>query len=179
MTQQLIPVFNGEIDGIPQQLCDARDLHSFLEISSIFSNWIHRRIAHYGFVEGEDFFPFLEKSSGGRPGTGFHLTIDTAKELAMVEKTEKGRQVRRYFIDMERQARESRGASYLSVSQQLAFHRQVPKLLSQLKAETTPAIRATLHAQLVQHCHLLALPVPALDSVGRATPQTDDLFPAK
>ena len=57
--------------------------------------------------------------------------------------------------------------------------RTAVKLLSQLKAETTPAIRATLHAQLVQHCHLLALPVPALDSVGRATPQTDDLFPAK
>lgn len=177
MTQQLIPVFNGEIDGIPQQLCDARDLHTFLEISSIFSNWIHRRIAHYGFVEGEDFFPFLEKSSGGRPGTGFHLTLDMAKELAMVEKTEKGRQVRRYFIAMERQVHESRGATYLSLNQQLAIHRQVPKLLSQLKAETTPAIRATLHAQLAQHCHLLAIPVPPIHNVGRAAPENGELFP--
>lgn len=179
MTQQLIPVFNGALGDRQQQLCDARDLHSFLSVGRDFSTWIKDRIEQYGFVEGEDFSPFLGKSTGGRPGMEYHLTLDTAKELAMVENNEQGRQVRRYFIAMEREARESRGVSYLSVAQQLAFHRQVPKLLSQLKAETTPAIRATLHAQLVQHCHLLALPVPALDSVGRATPQTDDLFPAK
>lgn len=179
MTQQLIPVFNGDIDGRSQQLCDARDLHAFLEISSIFSNWIHRRIAHYGFVEGEDFFPFLEKSRGGRPGTGFHLTLDMAKELAMVENNEKGRQVRRYFIAMEREARESRGATYLSVGQQLAIHRQVPKLLGLLKTETAPAIRQTLYAQLCQHCHLLAIPAPSLESVGRSKPENGDLFPAQ
>lgn len=208
MSQQLIPVFNGELDGRAQQLCDARDLHSFLAVGRDFSTWIKERIGQYGFIEGEDFLPFLAKSyvaegdicspdsgsksgvcspdsaskterRGGHNRTDYHLTLDMAKELAMVENNDQGRQVRRYFIDMERQARESRGASYLSVSQQLAIHRQVPKLLSQLKAETAPAIRATLHAQLAQHCHLLALPVPSVDSVGRAKPQTDDLFPAK
>lgn len=182
MTQQLIPVFNGELDGRAQQLCDAQDLHSFLGVQTRFNDWVARRIEQYGFVEGEDYYSVLSNRVDGLPGkqrTDYHLTLDTAKELAMVENNEQGRQVRRYFIAMEREARESRGVSYLSVAQQLAFHRQVPKLLSQLKAETTPAIRATLHAQLVQHCHLLALPVPALDSVGRAKPQTDDLFPAK
>lgn len=178
-TTQLIPVFNGALGDRQQQLCDAQDLHTFLNVQTRFNDWVARRIEQYGFIEGEDFYSFLSKSEGGRPSTQYHLTLDTAKELAMVENNEQGRQVRRYFIAMEREARESRGVSYLSVSQQLAFHRQVPKLLSQLKAETTPAIRATLHAQLVQHCHLLALPVPALDSVGRARPQTDDLFPAK
>lgn len=176
MTQQLIPVFNGALAGQQQQLCDARDLHTFLGVGRFFSNWIKERIEQYGFVEGEDFLPVLAKSTGGRPATEYHLTLDTAKELAMVENNEQGRQVRRYFIAMEREARESRGVSYLSVSQQLAIHRQVPKLLSQIKAETAPAIRATLHAQLVQHCHLLALPVPALSSVGRSKPETDDLF---
>lgn len=179
MTQQLIPVFNGALGDSQQQLCDARDLHNFLAVGRDFSTWIKDRIEQYGFVECEDFSPFLGKSTGGRPGMEYHLTLDTAKELAMVENNEQGRQVRRYFIAMEREARESRGVSYLSVAQQLAIHRQVPKLLSQLKAETAPAIRATLHAQLVQHCHLLALPVPSIDSVGRAKPQTDDLFPAK
>lgn len=193
MTQQLIPVFNGALAGQQQQLCDARDLHQFLNVGRDFSTWVKDRVEQYGFIEGEDFSPVLGKSTsfdspnrgnqnGGRGGDrrsiDYHLTLDTAKELAMVENNEQGRQVRRYFIAMEREARESRGVSYLSVSQQLAIHRQVPKLLSQIKAETAPAIRATLHAQLVQHCHLLALPVPALSSVGRSKPETDDLFPA-
>lgn len=206
MSQQLIPVFNGELDGRAQQLCDARDLHAFLGVGRFFSNWIKERIEQYGFVEGEDFLPFLARSygtegefcspesgskngvclpdsaskterRGGHNRIDYHLTLDMAKELAMVENNDQGRQVRRYFIAMERQARESRGASYLSVSQQLAIHRQVPRLLAQLKAETAPAIRATLHAQLAQHCHLLALPVPAIHTVGRCAPQNGELFP--
>lgn len=206
MTTQLIPVFNGELDGRNQQLCDARDLHTFLGVGRFFSNWIKERIEQYGFVEGTDYLPVLANSygaesdvclpdsaskttvcspvsgskperRGGHNRTDYHLTLDTAKELAMVENNDQGRQVRRYFIAMERQARESRGASYLSVNQQLAIHRQVPKLLSQLKVETNPAIRQTLHAQLSQHCHLLALPVPALESVGRSKHETGDLFP--
>jgi anti-repressor protein len=192
MTTQLIPVFNGELEGRNQQLCDARDLHQFLAVGRDFSTWVKDRIEQYGFAEGEDFSPVLGKSTsfdspnrgnqtGGRGGDrrsiDYHLTLDMAKELAMVENNDQGRQVRRYFIAMERQARESRGASYLSVSQQLAIHRQVPKLLSQLKAETSPAIRQTLHAQLCQHCHLLALPVPAMENVGRSKPETGDLFP--
>lgn len=177
MSQQLIPVFNGELDGRAQQLCDARDLHSFLAVGRDFSTWVKDRIEQYGFAEGEDFSPVLGKSTGGRPGVEYHLTLDMAKELAMVENNDQGRQVRRYFIAMERQARESRGATYLSLNQQLAIHRQVPKLLSQLKAETAPAIRATLHAQLAQHCHLLAIPVPPIHNVGRAAPENGELFP--
>lgn len=203
MTTQLIPVFNGELDGRSQQLCDARDLHQFLAVGRDFSNWIKGRLEQYEFSEGEDYSPVLGNrgafdspnsanqtsvcypdsgsKTGGRGGdrrsVDYHLTLDTAKELAMVENNDQGRQVRRYFIAMEREARESRGASYLSVSQQLAIHRQVPKLLSQLKAETAPAIRATLHAQLCQHCHLLALPIPALNDVGRSKQATGELFP--
>ncbi len=180
MTQQLIPVFNGELDGRAQQLCNAQDLHAFLDVQTRFNDWVARRIEQYGFIEGEDYYSVLSNRSDGLPGkprTEYHLTLDTAKELAMVENNEQGRQVRRYFIAMEREARESRGVTYLSVAQQLAIHRQVPKLLSQLKAETAPAIRATLHAQLAQHCHLLALPVPPIQNVGRAAPENGELFP--
>lgn len=183
MNTSLVPVFNGELDGSYQQLCDARDLHSFLAVGRDFSTWLKGRIDHFGFAEGEDYSPVSGNRSafdspvsgnqnqsrgGDRRSIDYHLTLDMAKELAMVENNDQGRQVRRYFIAMERQARESRGAAYLTVSQQLAIHRQVPVLLAKLKAETSPAVRQTLHAQLSQHCHLLALPIPPMDSVGRS-----------
>ncbi len=177
-TTALIPVFNGELDGRSQPLCNAQDLHRFLEVQTRFNDWIGRRIDLYGFVEDEDFYSVLSKSEGGRPAIEYHITLDMAKELAMVENNEQGRQVRRYFITMERQARESRGATYLTVSQQLAIHKQVPRLLGLLKKETIPAVRQTLHAQLVQHCHLLAIPAPTLDQIGRSgTGSTGELFP--
>jgi len=176
VSTNLIPVFQGDLEGRAQQLCDARDLHQFMQVGRDFSNWIKGRIEQYGFVEGEDFSPVLAKSTGGRPGLEYHLTLDMAKELAMVENNDQGRQVRRYFIAMERQARESRGASYLSMNHQLAMHRQIPKLIAQLKAETVPAIRATLYAQLTQHCHQLAIPAPAMECVGRSVQPPPDLF---
>lgn len=179
MTTNLIPVFQGDLEGRAQQLCDARDLHQFMQVGRDFSNWIKGRIEQYGFVEGEDFSPILAKSTGGRPSLEYHLTLDMAKELAMVENNDQGRQVRRYFIAMERQARESRGASYLSMNHQLAMHRQIPKLIAQLKAETVPAIRATLYAQLTQHCHQLAIPAPAMECVGRSVQPPADLFDGK
>lgn len=193
MNTSLVPVFSGELNGRFQQLCDARDLHGFLGVGRDFSNWIKGRIDHFGFDEGEDFSPVSVKRTsfetpdlanqnqsrgGDRRSIDYHLTLDMAKELAMVENNDQGRQVRRYFIAMERQARESRGAAYLTVSQQLAIHRQVPVLLAKLKAETSPAVRQTLHAQLSQHCHLLALPIPPMDSVGRcAAPHLGEQTP--
>lgn len=104
----LIPLSEGVIHGHVQPLCDARDLHAFLEVRWDFTTWIKRRIAKYGFVEGEDyevFHKFVENPQGdrgGRPADEYHLTIDMAKELAMVENNERGRQARRYFIERER-----------------------------------------------------------------------------
>ena len=53
--QNLIAVFNGEINNEPQLLCDARELHAFLQSKQQFSNWIRNRIEQYGFVENVDF----------------------------------------------------------------------------------------------------------------------------
>lgn len=106
-TTVLVPVFTGSIQNQPVQLCNARDLHAFLEVGRDFATWVKDRIAEYGFAEGEDYSPVLGNRSDGRAGkrrTEYHLTLDMAKELAMVERNEKGRQVRRYFIECERRA---------------------------------------------------------------------------
>jgi len=84
-------------------LVDARILHMRLDVKTRFDTWIQRRIEEYGFENGKDFCTNLFKSTGGRRATEYILTMDMAKELAMVEQNETGRTVRRYFIEIEKQ----------------------------------------------------------------------------
>lgn len=103
-----ITVIAGSIGGDTVQTVNARDLHAFLEVGKDFSNWVKARIEQYDFVENRDFVVFArsgENSSGGRPAKDYALTIHMAKELAMVERNERGRRARAYFIECERRAR--------------------------------------------------------------------------
>lgn len=100
----LIPIYE---DDHRERVVNARELYEFLEVSTRFNDWIERRIKKYGFMAGQDFYSLLSKSTGGRPSTEYYLTIDTAKELSMVENNERGRQVRRYFIEVEKRFRKS------------------------------------------------------------------------
>ena len=97
----LIPVFNGLIQNQPVQLCNARELHSFLEIKNKYADWIKDRINEYGFIQDEDYFIITERTNG-RPRKEYHITLDMGKELGMVERNERGRQIRQYFIRCER-----------------------------------------------------------------------------
>ncbi|HFN5838803.1 TPA: antA/AntB antirepressor family protein [Escherichia coli] len=111
MNAQLIPVFNGTIANETTLLVNARDLHTFLGVGKRFASWITERIAEYGFVENQDYIlvsPNREiKGRGGdRRSKDYHLTLDTAKETAMVERNEKGRQIRRSFIECEKRLRQ-------------------------------------------------------------------------
>ncbi|MBE2898113.1 antA/AntB antirepressor family protein [Pasteurellaceae bacterium 20609_3] len=99
----LVSVFNGQLNNQTALLCNARDLHQFLQVQSEFRNWITNRIADYGFTENEDYIIVAERTNG-RPRKEYHITLDMGKELAMVERNEKGRMVRKYFINCERQA---------------------------------------------------------------------------
>ncbi|MBP6572431.1 MAG: antA/AntB antirepressor family protein [Gemmatimonadales bacterium] len=112
-TTDLVPVFAGTLAGQPTPLCNARDLHAALGVGRDFSTWIKQRIAEYGFSEGEDFV-FDSTKRGNQSGRGgdrrsldYHLTLDMAKELAMVENNDAGRRIRRYFIALEKQARQA------------------------------------------------------------------------
>ena len=91
-----------------EQLVDARELHIALNNKRQFTDWMKQRIEQYGFIENVDFTTFsqnCEKPQGGRPTIEYALTLDTAKEIAMVENNEQGRKIRRYFIEVEKKAR--------------------------------------------------------------------------
>lgn len=79
----------------------ARDLHDFLEVKTAYKDWFPR-MCEYGFTEGEDFCSFLSESTGGRPAQDAVLTIDMAKELCMIQRNEKGKQARQYFLQIEK-----------------------------------------------------------------------------
>jgi phage anti-repressor protein len=110
MTDALIPVFSGAISNDTIQLCDARTLHAFMQVRRDFTTWIKARIQKYGFAAGEDYITIDSPKLGNQTGRGgdrrsteYHLTLDMAKELAMVENNEQGRAARKYFIACERE----------------------------------------------------------------------------
>ena len=90
-----------------KQLVSARELHDFLGIGVHFSTWM-KRMCEYGFEEDIDFS--ILKSSNPNGGIAkiddYVITIDMAKEISMIQRTEKGKQARLYFIECEKKLKE-------------------------------------------------------------------------
>lgn len=86
-----------------QPTVSARELHEGLEINTKFATWFER-MCEYGFSEGNEFFPKVGKTSeqGGRPSIDYQISIDMAKQICMIQRTDKGKQYRQYFIDLEK-----------------------------------------------------------------------------
>ena len=100
----LIPVQTATIGETALQTVNARNVHGFLEVGKDFSTWIKDRIRQLGFAEGIDFAVIPETGeNGGRPKNEYHITLDMAKQLAMVERNDKGMEARKYFLECERQ----------------------------------------------------------------------------
>ena len=94
---ELIKVdYSGEKPAV-----SARELHEFLDVGSDYSHWF-KRMCEYGFTEGQDFSSFLTESTGGRPAQDAALSIDMAKEICMLQRNEKGKIARQYFLQLER-----------------------------------------------------------------------------
>jgi phage anti-repressor protein len=107
--KELIRVDIRPVGDTAVQTCSARDLHAFLEVGKVFAAWIQERIEQYGFEKGKDFEVFSDSGNnpqGGRPTKEYSLTLNMAKELAMVERNQKGKEARQYFIECERIAKE-------------------------------------------------------------------------
>ncbi len=106
------------------QTVNARELHAFLEVGKKFADWVNERIEKYGFVENLDFVVRFPKLGSGdnqqlgafQPGANrkeYHLTLDMAKELSMVERNARGKQARQYFIECERRLKAQETAASL------------------------------------------------------------------
>ncbi|MFE7605735.1 phage antirepressor KilAC domain-containing protein [Brachybacterium paraconglomeratum] len=148
------------IDLIPIQQNDdgtiavsARDLHAGLQVATRYSDWVPRML-EYGFTEGEDYVRLAV--TAGQPGYSnlrnasveYALTLDTAKEIAMLQRSERGQQVRRYFIDAEKRLRAAQGVEMsddeLMARAVLSANRTI-KALEATVAEQQPKVEAWDH----------------------------------
>lgn len=101
ITEQLIPInYSSE-----QPTVSARELYAGLEITDRFSRWFER-MSTYGFTEGSDFTSVksstLVNNGAEREISDYQVSIDMAKQICMIQRSEKGRQYRQYFIDLEK-----------------------------------------------------------------------------
>ena len=143
MTAFPISTFTGSILNQSVQLVNARDLHQVLQSKQDFYNWIKNRILDYEFAENIDFIGnnkiivteagFLGKRE--KVIKEYHLTIDMAKELCMIERTKIGREVRRYFIRMEKEALDARQAFLAPTVATNAVHISKDRYIELLESE--------------------------------------------
>lgn len=103
LASQLIAIHSQEVSGQTIETVDARTLHRLLEVKTRFRDWFPRRVEEYQFIQDIDFIVSSFLSEGEQADTkNYYITLDMAKELAMVEHNDVGRQIRRYFIERER-----------------------------------------------------------------------------
>ena len=156
-TSFLVPVFSGSFNTQTELLCNARDLHKALQVGRKFATWITERIKEYVFVENQDYILISQNGEiktgrgGDRRSKEYHLTLNMAKELAMVEKTEVGRQVRKYFIECERErfiGMQHKAISHLISKEQADTIQHAVEERSKRTGEPYQKIYAGLHAYL-------------------------------
>lgn len=113
---ELVPVYETSTG---EKVVYGSELHEVLEVRSNYREWIKRRTSDIDAEEDEDFSTVeIPTVSGGVPKKDHIIKLDTAKEMAMLERNDKGKQVRRYFIEVEKKHK-SLALSAQSLSPQL------------------------------------------------------------
>lgn len=124
-SSKLVPLSELVTNYQGQPVIDAMTLHSVLEVKSRFNDWMPRMIEGADLIKGNEFFEFLSKTSnggvGGRPTKRYMLTIEAAKEVALLQRTPLGKAYRRYLIDFEANGRHIIEQQTLKLDEQQAL----------------------------------------------------------
>ena len=118
----IITITKNEIGNAELNSVNAKEIHEYLEVKTRFDMWIGRAISKYDFKENIDFCTILGESSGGRKATEYIVTMDMAKELAMLENNPKGKETRKYFINCEKELQKS--SPYAALQEIAAFQKR-------------------------------------------------------
>lgn len=103
---QLINITQNENND---QVVSGRELHEFLEVGTRYSIWFDRMV-EYGFTENTDYLAIVQKRTTAQGNqteyTDHALKLDMAKEISMIQRNEKGKQARQYFIEVEKELKQ-------------------------------------------------------------------------
>lgn len=105
LENELVPVY---VTSTGEKVVYGTELFECLGSKQEYSNWIKNRVKDCDATEEKDFTIILSKSTGGRPKQEYIIKLDTAKEMAMLERNDQGKRVRRYFIDVEKRYKEEK-----------------------------------------------------------------------
>ncbi|WP_257147129.1 antA/AntB antirepressor family protein [Bacillus thuringiensis] len=171
IANEMLPVYQNE-NG--EKFVNARELHEQMLVGKVFAAWIQDRIEKYGFIEREDFFPVSEKTNG-RPKVEYWLTLDTAKEVAMVQNNEAGRAIRKYFIEVEKRFRQQQAKSpaeliYMLAQQNMESERRMVQLEQQVttvqhrldnydRIDTIGDLQQRLNKMIRRYAHQERMPI--------------------
>lgn len=149
---QLIQINKGiQVGQDVIETVNARELHGFLQNNRDYTSWMKARIEKYGFEENVDFvvtkgvYTKTGENLGGRPTKDYHVSIGMAKELAMVERNEQGKQARLYFIECERKLQEVAPVSALP-----SYPDALRQLAATLERNTQQAIQIEQQTTLIE-----------------------------
>ena len=164
--KQALPVTSADFNGEFIKAVNARDIHTFMGVSRDFSTWITALVDKYGFCEGEDYLLLInhENVVYKKPRTDYIFNLDTAKELAMVQNNDKGRQIRQYFIAMEKEARKPQREISKLEALQMAIESEQKAI--RLEAENK---QLALEAKIQEEELIVARPkAVALDNISKS-----------
>ena len=127
-------IINITLNDNHEPVVSGRQLHEALEVKTEYKKWFSR-MTEYGFNENEDFLKVTQKcltSSTGQNTTDHIIKLDMAKEIAMIQRTERGKQVRQYFIQIEK---DFNSPEKIMARALLMADQKVHKLEAQIKAD--------------------------------------------
>lgn len=127
-------LINVTLDDNHEPVVSGRQLHKALEVKTEYKKWFSR-MTEYGFNENEDFLKVTQKcltSSTGQNTTDHIIKLDMAKEIAMIQRTDKGKEVRQYFIQVEK---DFNSPEKIMARALLMADKKVHKLEAQIEAD--------------------------------------------
>lgn len=131
---ELVKVFQSEINGAEVNSVNARNIHEYLEVKTAFSHWIKRAIDKYDFIDGEDFISIITDVKSGK--RDYIVIMDMAKELCLLENNNKGKSTRKYFIEVEKKANRPLTFEEMSKKTILLADKKIKALENKIEQDT-------------------------------------------